>query len=60
MLSRKYRSDFLGLGSRIEMKDAEKYRALSSDFDQLLPELEIRINVSGQLRHTNDIKDEDA
>ncbi len=60
MLSRKYRSDFLGLGSRIEMKDAEKYRALSTDFDQLLPELEIRINVSGQLRHTNDIKDEDA
>ncbi len=60
MLSRKYRSDFLGLGSRIEMKDAEKYRALTTDFDQLLPELEIRINVSGHLRHTNDIKDEDA
>ncbi len=60
MLSRKYRSDFLGLGSRVEMKDAEKYRALKTDFDQLLPELDIRINVSGQLRHTNDIKDEDA
>ena len=60
MLSRKYRSDFLGLGSRIEMKDAEKYRALTTDFDQLLPELERRINVSGHLRHTNDIKDEDA
>lgn len=60
MLSRKYRSDFLGLGSKIEMKDAEKYRALTTDFDQLLPELEIRINVSGHLRHTNDIKDEDA
>ena len=60
MLSRRYRADFLGLGSRVELKDAEKYRALTEEFDQLLPELEIRINVSGRLRHTNDIKDEEA
>ena len=60
MLSRRYRADFLALGSRIELKDAEKYRALTEEFDQLLPELEIRINVSGRLRHTNDIKDEEA
>jgi len=59
-ISRRYRSDFLGLGSSIEMKDAEKYRDMNEDFDQLLPELEIRVTVKGQLRHTNDVKDEES
>ena len=51
------RADFLGLGSRVELEDAEKFRALEKDFDALLPELQIRVTVNGQLRHTNDIKD---
>jgi len=55
--SRRCRADFLGLGSRVELEDAEKFRALEKDFDALLPELQIRVTVNGQLRHTNDIKD---
>ena len=57
-LSRRYRADFLGLASNIEMDNPENFRNLQTDFDQLLPELDIRVRVEGRLRHTNDLKDE--
>ena len=59
-LSKTLQADFLGLGSIVEMDDAEKYRALGGDFASLLPGLPIRISVSGQIKHTNDIRDEQA
>ncbi len=59
-LSKTLQADFLGLGSIVEMDDAEKYRALGGDFASLLPGLTVRISVSGQIKHTNDIRDEKA
>ena len=59
-LSKTLQADFLGLGSIVEMDDAEKYRALGGDFASLLPGLPVRISVSGQIKHTNDIRDETA
>lgn len=59
-LSKSLQADFLGLGSIVEMDDAEKYRALGGDFASLLPGLPVRISVSGQIKHTNDIRDEKA
>ena len=59
-LSKTLQADFLGLGSIVEMDNAEKYRALGGDLASLLPELPVRISVSGQIKHTNDIRDEQA
>ena len=59
-LSKTPQADFLGLGNIVEMDDAEKYRALGGDFASLLPGLTVRISVSGQIKHTNDIRDEKA
>lgn len=59
-LSKTLQTDFLGLGNIVEMDDAEKYRALGGDFASLLPGLTVRISVSGQIKHTNDIRDEKA
>ena len=59
-LSKTLQADFLGLGSIVEMDDAEKFRALGGDFASLLPGLPVRISVSGQIKHTNDIRDEKA
>ena len=59
-LSKTLQADFLGLGSIVEMDDAEKFRALGGDFASLLPGLPVRISVSGQIKHTNDIRDETA
>ena len=59
-LSKTLQADFLGLGNIVEMDDAEKYRALGGDFASLLPGLTVRISVSGQIKHTNDIRDETA
>ena len=59
-LSKTLQADFLGLGNIVEMDDAEKYRALGRDFASLLPGLTVRISVSGQIKHTNDIRDEKA
>lgn len=59
-LSKTLQADFLGLGNIVEMDDAEKYRALGGDFSSLLPGLTVRISVSGQIKHTNDIRDEKA
>ena len=49
-------ADFLGLGSRIERHLPDELRETGS-FAELLPELEFRVHVLGELEHTNDIKD---
>ena len=49
-------ADFLGLGSRIERLMPDEFREPGS-FAELLPELEFRVHVLGELEHTNDIKD---
>jgi len=56
-LSRRLGADFLGLGEKVELKSPREYRAMNADFSRLLPSLELRISVSGDLSHTNDIKD---
>lgn len=49
-------ADFLGLGSRIERLMPDEFRE-SGSFAEVLPELELRVHVLGDLEHTNDIKD---
>lgn len=55
--SKDLKSDFLGLASAVERSNGEYYNMLSLPFPELLPELELRVTVSGQLRHTNDMRD---
>lgn len=57
-LSRSLGADFLGLGSRIESSDTQRFRAMDTPFSELLPQLTIQLTVSGRLNHTNDIRDE--
>ena len=56
-LSKKLSADFLDLSSRVEYADPSKYRRAVSDFEYLLPDLEMSISVRGKLSHTYDIKD---
>lgn len=56
-LSQKLSADFLGLAGRVETQAPEKFRAMAQSFEQCLPDLELRISVSGELSHSNDIKD---
>lgn len=55
--SMKLKADFLGLAGQVERKSPENYRLLSQHFSELLPGLELQITVSGQLSHTNDMKE---
>lgn len=55
--SMKLKADFLGLAGQVERKSPENYRLMSQSFSELLPGLELQITVSGQLSHTNDMKD---
>ena len=55
--SKDLKADFLGLASSVERSNGEYFRMLSQDFPELLPELELRVTVQGQLRHTNDMRD---
>ena len=58
-LSKLLGADFLDLGGRVEMASPGRYRALPRPFAELLPQLPIRLSVSGKLEHTNDVKDGD-
>lgn len=49
-------ADFLGLGSRIKGLSGDRFREPGS-FALALPELELRVRVSAELTHTNDIRD---
>lgn len=55
--SMKLKADFLGLSGQVERKDPENYRLMSQSFSELLPGLELQITVSGQVSHTNDMKE---
>lgn len=55
--SMKLKADFLGLAGQVERKSQENYRLMSQRFSELLPGLELQITVSGQLSHTNDMKE---
>lgn len=55
--SKRLRSDFLGLGDRVELAAPGQFRALEASFSELLPGLEFRLSVSGRLSHTNNLKD---
>ena len=55
-LSRRLRADFLGLSGQVEMADPILYRGMEQDFTQLLPQLELRVSVSGSLSHTNNLR----
>ncbi|MGN0981695.1 MAG: Ger(x)C family spore germination C-terminal domain-containing protein [Candidatus Limivicinus sp.] len=55
--SMKLKADFLGLAGRVERSSPENYRLMSQPFPELLPGLELRITVSGQISHTNDMKE---
>lgn len=55
--SMKLKADFLGLAGQVERKSPENYRLMSQRFSELLPGLELQITVSGQLSHTNDMKE---
>lgn len=56
-LSKSLRADFLGLGGQVELADPVKFRNLKESFPELLPELEMRVSVSGELSHTNNLKE---
>lgn len=49
-------ADFLGLGSRIKGLSGDRFREPGS-FALALPELTLRVHVSAELSHTNDIRD---
>jgi len=55
--SKELKADFLGLATAVEKHSPDNYRLLSRAFPELLPELELSISVSAQLRHTNDMRD---
>jgi len=56
-VSRELKADFLGLSAQVERADPVAYQALSRDFSELLPELELEITVRARLRHVNDRKE---
>ena len=55
--SMKLKADFLGLAGQVERKSPENYRLMNQSFSELLPGLELQITVSGQVSHTNDMKE---
>ena len=55
--SMKLKADFLGLAGQVERKSPENYRLMNQSFSDLLPGLELQITVSGQVSHTNDMKE---
>ena len=57
LTSRELRSDFLCLAQAVERDDSLAFRMLPQSFPDLLPSLELQISVSGQLMHTNDVRD---
>ena len=57
LTSRELRSDFLCLAQTVERDDPSAFRMLPQSFPGLLPSLELQISVSGQLTHTNDVRD---
>lgn len=55
--SKDLKADFLGLASSVERSNGEYFRMMEQSFPELLPSLELKVTVRGQLRHTNDMRD---
>ena len=55
--SRSLRADFLGLASKVEQASPNNYRLITEKFPDLLPALKFTVTVSGELNHSNDMKD---
>lgn len=56
-MSRKLQTDFLGLAGIVNMDSPIKFRGMAESFADVLPALEIKVSVSGELCHTKDIKE---
>lgn len=57
LTSKNLKADFLGLASATERSNGEFFKMMEQNFPDLLPELELKVTVRGQLRHTNDMRD---
>lgn len=55
-LARSLRADFIGLGAAVEQASPESWARLERPFYELLPALEVRISVTGQITHSNDTR----
>lgn len=56
--SKKLRADFMGLGERVQRAAPEQYELMKTEFCDALPALRVTATVSGELSHTNDMKDD--
>ena len=54
-LSRELGADFLGLGRRLEQAAPLRCRGLGRELGALLPSLQVRVSVRGELRHAGDL-----
>lgn len=55
-LSRELGKDFLGLGRRLELAAPLRCRGLSRDLGTQLPSLSLRLDLQGELLHSNDFR----
>lgn len=55
-LARSLQADFIGLGAAVEQASPEAWAKLERPFYELLPALEVRISVTGQITHSNDTR----
>lgn len=55
-LARSLCADFIGLGAAVEQASPESWARLDRPFYELLPALEVRISVTGQITHSNDTR----
>lgn len=56
-LSSRLGADFLGLGGQVDMAEPLFWRMQGKTLAQLLPGLEMRVSVQGNLSHSNDMKE---
>ena len=55
-LSQELGADFIPLAAAVEASDADAFAALGAPFEELLPGLEIRVSVKGQITHSSDLR----
>ena len=55
-LSQELGADFIPLAAAVEASDAAAFAALGTPFEELLPGLEIRVSVKGQITHSSDLR----
>lgn len=54
-LSQELGADFIPLAAAVEASGASDFAALDAPFEELLPGLEIRVSVKGQITHSSDL-----